>query len=1241
MHAMSSSPVSPRRALLPDEIRYPEDLPITAWREELLAAVRDHQVVIVAGETGSGKSTQLPKMCLELGRGIAGRIGHTQPRRIAARSIAERVASELGTHVGGLVGYTVRFTDEVDEGTAIKVMTDGILLNELQRDRDLRAYDTIIIDEAHERSLNIDFLLGYLKGLLPRRPDLRVIITSATIDTERFADHFAGAPIIEVEGRTYPVEVRYRPIDDPGESDQTSAVCDAVSELAHEGTGDILVFCSGEREIRDVVDALAELDLRHTEILPLFGRLSAAQQHRVFSSHTGRRIVVATNVAETSLTVPGIRYVVDTGFARVSRYSKRTKVQQLPIEPVSQASADQRAGRCGRLGPGIAIRLYSEEDYRSRPEFTEPEILRTNLAAVMLQMASIGLGPMEDFPFIDGPDTRTIKDGISVLHELGAIDDGPIGTRRWLTDVGRTLARLPVDPRLGRMLIAADHGACLDEVLTIASALAIQDPRERPIGKEAAADQSHARFRDESSDFLGWLRLWDYISSQRDRRTSNRFRRMCRQEFLHWRRIREWQDLRAQLRRVTRDLGMHPNRRPAGPDIVHEAVLTGLLSHVGRKDPDSFLYRGARGTTFAIRPGSVLFKRAPEWVMAAELVETTRTWATGVAAVDPTVVERVGNHLVRTSVSDPWWDRSRGAAVCRVTTSLYGLTLSSDRIMLYDRVDPAVARDLFVRNALVEGDWDTLHDFARHNAQEIDAVLEIETRERRADLLVTDDVLHAWFSARIPPDVTSAAAFDAWWKDERHRRPDLLYLTESDVVDPAADRADGAAFPRVWSYGDLEFDLTYAFDPGSDDDGVTVDIPWEALDLVDPTAFTANVPGLRLELVTSMIRSLPKRLRRLFAPAPDTAAEVLPALTDATEPLDQALARLLTQRSGTIIRPDDFDRDRLPPHVVPRFRIIDDSGEVIAAGVDLDAMRDELRTSAREAVSGATHEIERSGVTEWDFGDLPDSVTVGEGRHAIEAYPAVIDDGDSVSIRLFATPAERDVASWAGIRRLVLLALPSPRRLLRSVVDAEGPISVVGSPYPTVDAWMDDVLVCAVDAGMERHGGLVRTRGGFDALVAGVRDDLATSIDRVGSRGAALLAALHELSLAIGRTPEHAFGDVVDDIDQQLDRIVFDGCLAAVGMDRVDDLRRYVDAATYRLERVAEDPVRDRGHMATVNALEAELDELTEVLTVTPELVEVAWMIQELRVSLFAQPIGARGPVSDKRVRAALEGLLR
>ncbi|MGH9001520.1 MAG: ATP-dependent RNA helicase HrpA, partial [Acidimicrobiia bacterium] len=757
----SQSDPQPRRRQSPPALRYPAELPITARRDDILAAISDHQVVIVAGETGSGKSTQLPKMCLELGRGTDGLVGHTQPRRLAARTIAERIASEIGTEVGGAVGYAVRFTDRVGDATLVKVMTDGILLAEIQRDRRLRRYDTLIIDEAHERSLNIDFLLGYLRQLLPERPDLKVVVTSATIDTERFSAHFGGAPVVEVSGRTYPVEVRYRPLEE--DTDQAEAICEAVAELSAESPGDILVFLSGEREIRDAADALSALDLPATEILPLYARLSAAEQHRVFQPHPGRRVVLATNVAETSLTVPGIRYVIDPGTARISRYSRRTKVQRLPIEAVSQASANQRAGRCGRVAPGICLRLYSEEDFAARPEFTEPEILRTNLASVILQMEALGLGDMARFPFLDAPDARNIKDGVALLEELGALAPAERQPGKRLTTLGRRLARLPLDPRLGRMVLEAEGHGCVHEVMVITAALAIQDPRERPADQQAAADELHARFAGDESDFLAYLRLWDHLAEQQEALSSNQFRKRCRAEFLNYLRVREWQDIYGQLRQVSRSLDIPINTQPGDPGRIHLSLLAGLLSHIGVRDGTTRDYQGARGARFAIAPGSSLFKASPRWVMAAELVETNRLWARVAARIQPEWAERLGAHLVKRSYSEPHWDLERGEAMAYERVSLYGLPIVTARRIGYGRVDPAGARELFIRHALVEGEWRTHDRFVDHNRALVDEVRALEDRTRRRDLLVTDEVMVGWFDARLPGDVTSARHFDRWW----------------------------------------------------------------------------------------------------------------------------------------------------------------------------------------------------------------------------------------------------------------------------------------------------------------------------------------------------------------------------------------------------------------------------------------------------------------------------------------------
>ncbi|HEU5267366.1 MAG TPA: ATP-dependent RNA helicase HrpA, partial [Jatrophihabitans sp.] len=978
--------IANRTAAIPT-ITYP-DLPVSAKRDEIAAAIRDHQVIVVAGETGSGKTTQLPKICLELGRGVRGTIGHTQPRRLAARTVAQRIADELGTPLGDAIGYTVRFTDQAGDRTLVKVMTDGILLAEIQRDRRLLAYDTIILDEAHERSLNIDFLLGYLRRLLPRRPDLKLIITSATIEPERFSAHFAtpaertsmrgdGAPIVEVSGRTYPVEIRYRPLepeqgddngDDPDDPDhdvihhvrardQTEAIIDAIAELEREPPGDVLVFLSGEREIRDTADALRSLGLPETEVLPLYARLPTAEQQRVFQPHRGRRVVLATNVAETSLTVPGVRYVVDPGTARISRYSRRTKVQRLPIEPISQASAAQRAGRCGRVADGVCIRLYSERDFAARPRYTDPEILRTNLAAVILQMAALRLGSIEDFPFLDPPDRRSVRDGLALLRELNAFDEHDA-----ITGLGRRLAQLPVDPRVGRMILQADAEGCVREVLVLAAALSIPDPRERPSDQEEVARQKHARFADEHSDFVSFLNLWRYLREQRKERSGNAFRRMCREEFLHYLRVREWQDLAGQLRSIARDLGITESDAPAEPDRVHAALLAGLLSHVGLREGESREYAGARNSRFVLAPGSVLTKRPPRWVVVAELVETSRLYGRVAAGIEPEAVERVAGHLLQRTYSEPHWDARRGAAMAYERVTLYGLPLVARRRIGYASVEPALSRELFIRHALVEGDWPTRHRFFRDNQALRAELAELEDRARRRDLLVTDEEIFAFYDARIPAQAVSARHFDAWWKKARHATPDLLTLTRDDLLrGPAADDQ-----PDTWQAGDLTLPVTYRFEPGAADDGVTVHIPVDVLARLGGDQFAWQVPALREELVTALIRSLPKELRRNFVPAPDTARAVLSELQPAQEPLLAGLQRELHRRSGVLVPIDAFDLTKIPAHLRVTFAVEGVDGTELAHGKDLGALQEQLAAPVRAAVADAVAgEWQRTGLTTW------------------------------------------------------------------------------------------------------------------------------------------------------------------------------------------------------------------------------------------------------------------------------------
>ncbi len=982
--------VEARRLAVPAAIRYPDELPVSAAREQISAAIRDHQVVVIAGETGSGKTTQLPKICLELGRGVQGMIGHTQPRRLAARTVAERIAEELGVELGGAVGYQVRFTDRVGPGTCVKLMTDGILLTELQRDRDLRRYDTLIIDEAHERSLNIDFLLGYVRALLPRRKDLKVIITSATIDPQRFAAHFSlpgrdPVPVLEVSGRTYPVQMRYRPLtaalDDDDQVDEIDAIVEAVDELwtdpssvrADGSSQDILVFLSGEREIRDTADALNATTVKrwpHTEVVPLYARLSIAEQHRVFAARPPgvlRRIVLATNVAETSLTVPGIRYVVDPGTARISRYSHRTKVQRLPIEAISQASANQRAGRCGRTADGVCIRLYDEEDFAARPQFTDPEILRTNLASVILQMTAIGLGDVASFPFLDPPDVRSVRDGTALLHELGAIDPNAADPRDGLTPLGSRLAKLPVDPRMGRMILAADESGCLREVVVIAAALSIQEVRERPAEKQQAADELHRRFADEDSDFLAYLNLWNYLQDRQSELSSSAFRRMCHREFLNYLRVREWQDLAAQLRQAARSVGIGGGRRssekpaprdttdqrdppwdatPALHEQIHKALLAGLLSHIGVRESERKEFTGARGARFMLWPGSNLFAKPPRWVMAAELVETSRLWGRDAARIEPEWAESLAAHLVKRTYSEPHWSSKRAAAMAYERVTLYGVPIVARRLAGYGRIDPELSRELFIRHALVEGDWRTHHRFFHDNRAMLDDVGELEHRLRRRDVVVDDEALFDFYDSRIPADVVSGRHFDAWWKKARRTEPNLLTFTEDVLLADLDGALDVSAYPSAWPVDGGELALTYQFEPGTAADGLSVHVPVELLAGLDPDPFTWSIPGLREELATALIRSLPKAIRTSFVPAPDNARSALAALTDAapTGPAQaaapsgsflDALAGELSRRGGIAVHADAFDLEKVPGHLRATFLVEDSAGEVIAEGKDL------------------------------------------------------------------------------------------------------------------------------------------------------------------------------------------------------------------------------------------------------------------------------------------------------------------
>ncbi|WP_294616189.1 ATP-dependent RNA helicase HrpA [uncultured Rothia sp.] len=1380
---------APRRyePFIPEVITYPEELPVSERRDDIMNAIRDNQVVIIAGETGSGKTTQIPKMCLELGLGEKGLIGHTQPRRLAARSVAERIAEELGQKIGETVGYQVRFTSEVGEHSAIKLMTDGILLAEIQNDKLLRRYSTLIIDEAHERSLNIDFILGYLKRILPQRPDLKVIITSATIDPERFARHFSPSyvpgkgivdenlsdeereiaeailpddapPIIEVSGRTYPVEIRYRPLEGEEDAylddeevaedrDPTDAILDAIKELSKEAPGDILIFFSGEREIRDAKDAIEAMVLKsprlNYEVLPLYARLSLAEQHRVFSPGSRPRIVLATNVAETSLTVPGIKYVIDTGTARISRYSARTKVQRLPIERISQASANQRSGRCGRVSDGIAIRLYSEEDFNSRPEFTDPEILRTNLAAVILQMIAIGVvrepGDISRFPFVQPPASRAINDGVNLLRELGALTER---TRRkgrggnnsaTLTAIGRAMAAFPVDPRLARMIIEGGRRGCAKEMMVLAAALTIQDPRERPADVRAEADAMHARFVDDTSDFSSFLLLWDYINEQQAALSSSQLRKMCHREFINYLRIREWQDLFAQLREMGRTANIHAS---GGRDInasahevdIHKSLLTGLLSHVGVKEerekdskgrtrgPREYL--GARGTKFAIFPGSGLFKKGPDWVLSAELVETSRLWARTNAAVEPQWIEEVGKHLISVQYSEPHWSLSSGAAVAYAKGTLFGLTIYADRPVQYARVDAAAAREIFIQSALVEGQWHTQHKFYLRNQRALAEVEELEARLRRRDLRVDDSVLFAFYDARIPAHVTDVRAFDKWWKQARLEDDNFLDFNPEKLINEEAADYDDSQFPRQWvqrtDSGELTLDLRYEYAPtagvggarteAAKRDGVAVQVPILFLNQLSPEPFRWQIPGLRHELVTALIKSLPKAIRRNFVPAPDVARAACAALEEdyspATDELLPSLALVLRRLRGVVVEPEAFNWDAVPEHLKMGFQVRNARNKILGEGKDLRALQQQLHKEIRSALAdslGASDEAmakmaalaqggssnasgparpgsakgaknpakgtqaeagasggvrEVTGLTAFPADMFPDGAIPRKvqrviATQAVNGYPALVDEGSSVGLRIFPTEAEQLHAQRRGIIRLLQLQVPSPVRYVSEHLSHKEKIVFTQNPHGSIDELIRDCTVAALDH-LVPHTPIF-THAEYSKLYEHVRAELIETVFDVTKLVAEILSEATALKKAIKKTTSLTTMHAVSDVKAQMENLVYPGFVAKTGYDQLVHIPRYLKAAQVRLTKLGPNLHRDNQLMLTVQDLEDSYDNAVKSLpagTIVPDaLRRVNWMIEELRVSFFAQELGTAYTVSEKRIakaqREALDAIKR
>ena len=1270
--------VANRKSAVQNPIVFPESLPVSQRKAEIQKLLSEHQVIVVAGETGSGKTTQLPKMCLELGLGHLGTIGHTQPRRIAARSVAARIAEELQTELGDLVGYKVRFNDQISDNTQIKLMTDGILLAEIPTDRFLNQYSCLIIDEAHERSLNNDFILGYLKQLLPRRPDLKVIITSATIDVERFSKHFNNAPIIEVSGRTYPVEVRYRPVAEEDDQDQLQGILNAVDELQAEGRGDILIFMSGEREIRDTAEALQKQNLKHTEILPLFARLSAQEQNKIFHPSGLNRIVLATNVAETSLTVPGIKYVIDPGTARISRYSYRTKVQRLPIEPISQASANQRKGRCGRVSEGICIRLYSEEDFNNRPEFTDPEILRTNLASVILQMTALGLDDIEAFPFVDAPDKRHIQDGVKLLEELGAIQPKKIksykndgarfptrakdvsanknGTRYetcaieseekkqgWeLTPIGRQLAQLPVDPRLAKMLLSAVDFGRVYEVMIIVSALSIQDPRERPTDKQQASDEKHRRFADKKSDFLAFLNLWHYVQEQQKALTKNQFRRQCQKDFLNYLRIREWQDIYQQIRLAVREMGLPINSEKAEYQQIHTALLSGLLSHIGLKEAEKQQYLGARNAHFAIFPNSVLFKKQPKWVMAAELVETSKLWGRMVAEIDPEWIEPLAEHLTKKSYSEPRWSKSRGAVIADEKVSLYGVPIVAARPVNYGAIDPRVSREIFIQSALVEGDWNTKHKFFKQNQQLIREVEELEHKSRRRDILVDERTLFEFYDQRIGTDVVSQKHFDTWWKKAEKQDPELLNFERSFLINDDAEQVSKLDFPNFWHQGNLKLKLTYQFEPGTDADGVTVHIPLPLLNQVEMTGFDWQIPGLREELVIALIKSLPKSYRRNFVPAPNYAQAFLSRAVPLEKPLLDTLIYELHRMTGVTVEAEHWNWEQIPSHLKMTFRVVDENGKKIAESMNLDELKFNLKDRVQESISAVADDgIEQSGLHIWSFADLPQCYEQKQRGFSVKAFPAIVDEKDAVGIKLFETEFEQAVAMQQGLRRLLLLNVPSPIKYLHEKLPNKAKLGLYFTPFGRVLDLIDDCIACAVDKLIADFGGFVWNEENFDKLRDFVRENLNEVTVDIAQKVEQILTLTHQLNQRLKGKMDFTMAFALSDMKSQISGLIYQGFVQKSGYARLPDLLRYLQAIDKRMDKLAQDVNRDRAAMLRVEQVQQAYQQLLAKLPkskpISDEVAEIRYMIEELRVSLFAQQLGTKYQVSDKRVLVALK----
>ena len=1274
------------------KISYPDGLPISENAELISQTINDNQVVIIAGETGSGKTTQIPKICLALGRGVEGLIGHTQPRRIAARTVANRIADELNTKLGEQVGYKVRFNDQVTSQSYIKLMTDGILLAEMQKDRLLRQYDTIIIDEAHERSLNIDFILGYLRQILPKRPDLKVIVTSATIDPQRFANHFADksgkpAPVIEVSGRTYPVEMRYRPLNENSEQDNNdekpssggsyeakdiiSGILDAVDELSDvtngsQSQGDILVFLNGEREIRDTALALTKANLRHTQILPLYARLTISEQNRIFKPHTGRNIVLATNVAETSLTVPGIKYVIDPGTARVSRYSYRTKVQRLPIEAISQASANQRAGRCGRVSSGICIRLYSEDDYLNRPEFTDPEILRTNLATVILQMLALDLGEIGNFPFVEPPDNRNINDGVKLLEELAAVDNtvNSNNNHTQLTKSGRLLSKFAIDPRLAKMVLTAIDLGCVEQALIIVSALSIQDPRERPHEKQQAADEKHNRFKDKQSDFISLLNLWQYVNGQQKNLSQNHFRKLCQREFLSYVRLREWQDIFSQLKLTLKeqkitltsvdyqfslpDIANGSNEKkqeaaiPSSLVPVHQALLSGLLSHLGQQD-ENREFKGARGSKFFIFPGSALSKKPPKWLMSAELVETSRLFARMNARIDPLWIEPLAEHLLKRSYSEPHWEKKQGAVMAFEQVSLYGLSIVTKRKINFNQIEPHTCRELFIREALVNGDCAIKEKFLPHNQSLVASIEALEQKARRKDFLIDEQQLVDFYAEKLPETVICQRSFLAWWKKAKQQNSVLLNFTKEFLLNESSNELSSKEYPDTWQQQNLTLPLAYHFSPGDVDDGISVIIPITLLNQCQDEGFDWLIPALRYDLVVALIKALPKALRRNFVPAPNYAEACLANMNESQGSLVDALAKQLLRMTGVRLPEDTWLGVELPLHLTMNFQIVNEKGELLKQGRNLNLLKSELQGKVKASIKQVAEKgIEKSKLIQWDFGNLAQSYEKKVANMTIKAFPALVDHNSSVAIELFEQQEHAEQAMLTGISRLILLNIPSPLKYLQEKLPNKAKLGLYFNPFGSIADLLQDCIQAACVYLVKQYllnnklDHLPRTESDFVLIRDYVRAEISDCVLIAAIKVEQALSLRHDVAKKLkGSVPLNVIQSH-GDVKQQSEQLVFKGFVSVSGIEKLDDIIRYLKGTLRRLEKLPIDPNQDRLKLIEVNKA---VDKYDSVLStqrkdkpVAQEILITKWMIEELRISLFAQNLGTAQPISLKRI---------